>query len=246
MGKRLRPAHKQRSTFPKHTHSFDAIAKLTTKDIKSLPALRCIAVNVCSLELSKLSPISWYKRAAVERDCTFQQSYAIRRQRTRWQGWVLRMSPTLKRLPASLAAPDRSQRIRRSTERDLFRKNEIWKSNLNVKRESIFLNLREGKLNSPRTEERLKNCRNEEHLLSAKLIWEHSRDDSACRDAKEETHFADNFQIFLIAYEIPLAVPSVAETIRHVELPSFALHHFRRIRNWIICLVEKRRAEKWA
>lgn len=104
-------------------------------------------------------------------------------------------------------------------------------------KESRFsLNLGKAKLNSPRTEERLKNCRNEEHLLSAKPIWEHSRDDSACRDAKEETHFADNFQIFLIAYEIPLAIPSVAETIRHVELPSFALHHSRRIRNWIICL----------
>lgn len=92
---------------------------LTTKDIKSLPAIRCIAVNVCSLVLSKLCPISWCRRVAVGINCTFQRSFSKRRQRTRWREWGLRMSPRLKRHPASLAAPGRSQRIRRNTARDL-------------------------------------------------------------------------------------------------------------------------------
>lgn len=83
---------------------------------------------------------------------------------------------------------------------------------------------------APLTEYGLQHGRYEEHCFAAKLVGEVARYDATCCDAQQKEHLGHVLHVLLVADQIPLRGPRVAQIVVRIVLPAAAGNQFATFR----------------
>lgn len=92
-------------------------------------------------------------------------------------------------------------------------------------------------IGAPLTEYGLQHGRYEEHCFAAKLVGEVARYDATCCDAQQKEHLGHVLQVLLVADQIPLRGPRVAQIVVRIVLPAAAGNQFATFRCCLCCLL---------
>lgn len=90
---------------------------------------------------------------------------------------------------------------------------------------------------APLTEYGLQHGRYEEHCFAAKLVGEVARYDATCCDAQQKEHLGHVLHVLLVADQIPLRGPRVAQIVVRIVLPAAAGNQFATFRCCLGCLL---------